>query len=205
MPNLQNVDYRQMPGHAKTIREKGKELNQKFKLIYQRVADMHADWYGQRYAALVEQFNTLYPTLNEMLKLVYTEIPYVLETIANNYAKADTGSAVCNAVETPVASLAAIPTHKEDEGMRFITPKVEETKNFVKADFDNAKTIMNDIQIAYKKISWKSDASEKFEAAFVKLKTNIDKQIDDINTSFVKLMNQTEQDMQTTENANTVN
>ena len=87
MPNLQNVDYRKMPAHAKAIREKGKELNGKLRLIYQKVADMHADWYGQRYAALIDQFNKLYPSLNEMLKLVYTEIPYVLETIANNYAK----------------------------------------------------------------------------------------------------------------------
>lgn len=205
MSNLDRVDYRAMPNHARIIREKGKELNGKLKFIYQKVADMHADWYGQRYASLVDQFNKLYPSLNEMLKLVYTEIPYVLETIANNYAKADTGSGVCNAAETPINALGAIPTHKEDVGMRFITGKVEETKNTVKSNFDNAKTIMNEIQTEYKKISWKSDAATKFEQAFTKLKTSIDSQIDDINTSFVKLMNQTETDMQTTENANTVN
>lgn len=205
MVNLDNVDYVQMPTQAKLIRDKGRELNRKVKLVYQKVADMHADWYGQRYASLIEQFNKLSPSLNEMLKLVYTEIPFVLESIANNYAKADTGSGVCSPAETPINAITNIPTHKEDVGMRFITVRVEETKNIVRSNFDSAKALLDEIQVIYKNIKWESDAATKFGTAFAKLKNNIDSQIEEINASFVKLMNQTEADMQTTENANTVN
>lgn len=61
---------------------------------------------------------------------------------------------------------------------------------------------MNTIESAYSKIKWQSEASEAFKARFLKLKKNIVDAFDNIESSFSKLMQQTLDDIQATENAN---
>ena len=91
-----------------------------------------------------------------------------------------------------------------DVGMRFITTDVTTIKEKVSANFKNANAEMNTIENIYNKISWKSESSEAFRAKFTKLKTKIAKDIEEINAQFTKLMQQTLDDIQATENKNTV-
>ena len=154
--------------------------------------------------ALVAEFNKIVPSINELLTLVVDEIPFTLDTVANNYALADRGTGVTKAVkEVPQKILElSIPS---DIGMGFITSEVESVQQRVSRGFQNARDKMNLIETEYGKITWQSESSDAFRVRFQKLKTEIINSFDNLNTQFTNLMNATKEDMQKTENANNVN
>ena len=61
---------------------------------------------------------------------------------------------------------------------------------------------MDKIELAYKKLEWDSKASETFKIKFTKLKNSIISSLDDINTQFTELMQQTQRDIENAEKAN---
>lgn len=203
MANIMNVDYEAIPGQAQQMRALGQELNAGMTTAYQSITDMHSVWYGKRYNALVQEFNNLIPQVNEMLDLVVGQIPFALETVANNYAQADRGSNVTGASKTEPKKIANIPM-SNDVGMKFLTSEVSSIQAKVSNNFKNAREKMNTIEGTYSKIQWQSEASDAFAAKFKKLKGEIVAAFENIDSQFVKLMNQTQEDIQATENANTV-
>lgn len=203
MPKIQNVDYVAMPKQAKQMRELGKQLNTQISSAYESIKNMHKSWYGIRYNELVKQFNNMTQQINEMLTLVVTDIPSTLEKVANNYSQADRGQNATTVSNEAPKKIANIST-SNDVGMKFITTEVESTQNKVSKNFDNAKEQMNKINTEYGKIKWKSEASDAFKDKFNKLKNSINDSFNSIKTQFVKLMNQTKEDIQKTEKANTV-
>lgn len=203
MAKIQTVDYKKMPSQAKDMETKGLELNKEFTNAYKSIQNMHSSWYGKRYNELVKGFNGMTTDINKMLTLVISEIPSSLKTIANNYAQADTGSNAGSASKASPHKISNIPT-SNDVGLRFITSSVESTKSSVEKNFKNAETKMNQIESAYNKIVWKSEAATAFGNKFKKLKQSILKSIQDINKQFTKLMKQTLDDMAKAEKANTV-
>ena len=74
----------------------------------------------------------------------------------------------------------------------------------VSSKFKNAQEKMNVIESEYAKISWESDASNAFRERFNRLKSNIVKAFEDLDSSFTKLMGKTIADIQNKESANTV-
>ena len=203
MANIQNVDYEALPGKAGQMRSHGQELNNKLTDVYQKVTDMHNVWYGERYNSLVKEFNHIIPQLNELLDLVVGEIPFALETIANNYSQADKGSNVTGASKTAPKKISSLAI-SNDVGMKFLTSEVNTVQNKVSNNFNNARDKMNTIESAYARIQWQSEASEAFAARFKKLKNEIVNAFENLNQQFVSLMKQTQEDIQATENANTV-
>lgn len=204
MALIQNVDYLSIPAKANQMRGDGKSLNDEMTKAYATVAEMHEHWYGDRYNELVKIFNRMIPSLNELLKLVVTDFPVVLETVANNYSQVDRGTpavAVNNELPKNITELPVI----EDIGMRFITSSVVEERQKVQNNFVKAKELMNQIEVTYKTIQWESEAADAFKSRFTKLKNDIVISLDETNTQFGKLMEQTQQDIQSAENANTVN
>ena len=203
MAQIMNVDYEAMPNQAKQMREYAKELNSTLKVAYSNVQEMHNSWYGMRYNELVKDFNELSPKLNKLLDLVVKEIPFALETIANNYAQADRGQNVTSAEETVPNIIEELPI-MNDVGMRFITNDVANTQRIISEKFEASKDLMNKIEAEYAKVQWQSEASDSFKSRFAQLKSEIMASFDNINTQSVNLMNQTQQDIETTEKANTV-
>ena len=203
MAKIMNVDYEAIPGHAATMREQGNSLNSELTTAYQSIADMHKSWYGKRYNSLVQEFNKIIPQINELLDLVVGDFPFALETVANNYSQADRGSRVTAARRTDPKKIANIAT-SNDVGMKFLTSDVEATKSKVSKNFKNAKSKMDEIEQTYAKIKWESEASQAFKTKFTKLKNSIVQSIENINTQFTKLMQQTLEDIQATETNNTV-
>ena len=203
MAQIMNVDYEAMPNQAKQMREYAKELNSTLKVAYSNVQEMHNSWYGMRYNELVKDFNELSPKLNKLLDLVVKEIPFALETIANNYAQADRGQNVTSAEETVPNIIEELPI-MNDVGMRFITNDVANTQRIISEKFEASKDLMNKIEAEYAKVQWQSEASDSFKSRFAQLKSEIMASFDNINTQFINLMNQTQQDIETTEKANTV-
>lgn len=204
MALIENVDYLSIPAKANEMREKGRSLNIEITNAYKTVTEMHEFWYGTRYNELVKAFNKMIPGLNDLLKLVVTDIPVTLETIANNYSQVDRGTvatAVNNELPKNVTEIAVI----QDVGMRFLTASVEEEKTKVQSNFEKAKELMNEIEAKYNLIDWKSEASDAFKKRFTELKNQIVVSLDETNAQFAKLMEQTQQDIQKAENANNVN
>ena len=204
MAKIQSVDYEAIPAQAKEMRAYGKQLNSEMTKAYTSIAEMHDSWYGRRYNELVKMFNNLIPQLNDMLELVVTEIPYALETIANNYSRADRGvnvTAVSNEAPNKITNL----TLSNEVGMRFLTSNVVTVQKNISTNFTNAKDQMDKIEVAYRKIQWQSEASEAFRIKFTKLKNEIVKSFEDLNTHFTRLMQQTQQDIESAESANNVN
>lgn len=203
MANITNVDYEAIPAQAQQMRSLGQELNSELTTAYQNIANMHNAWYGKRYNELVKAFNNIIPQINELLELVVGEIPYALETIANNYSQADQGSNVTSAAKTSPNKISDLSI-SNDVGMKFLTGEVESVKSSVSTNFKNSKEKMNTIESAYSRIQWQSEASEAFAAKFKQLKQQITSAFDEIDSQFTTLMEQTLSDIQATENANTV-
>lgn len=203
MAKIDHVDYEAMPRQAKAMREYALELNNELRTAYSNVGEMHNSWYGVRYNELVKDFNELIPQINDLLKLVVTEIPFAVETVANNYAQADKGQNVTSAEETSANNIENLPI-TNDVGMRFMTSDVANTQRNVSAKFDSSKELMNKIESEYNIVDWQSEASESFKARFEKLKNDILSAFDNINNEFSKLMTQTQEDIENTEKSNTV-
>lgn len=204
MAEIKNVNYEELPGKAGQMRSHGQELNTELTTAYQRITDMHNVWYGVRYNSLVMEFNNIIPQLNELLDLVVGDIPYTLETIANNYSKSDKGANVTSAQKTAPNKITEIPVHDDTGKMRFITADVETVQSQVTANLDNAKTKMDTIESVYGQIQWESEAADAFRSTFTRLKSQIVASFDNIKTQFTKLMSQAQQDVQSAENSNTV-
>ncbi|MBS5681414.1 MAG: hypothetical protein KHW52_01525 [Clostridium sp.] len=203
MARIDHVDYEAMPRQAKAMREYALELNSELRAAYTNIGEMHNSWYGVRYNELVKDFNELIPQINDLLKLVVTEIPFAVETVANNYAQADKGQNVTSAEETSANNIENLPI-TNDVGMRFMTSDVANTQRNVSAKFDSSKELMNKIESEYNRVDWQSEASESFKARFEKLKNDILSAFDNINNEFSKLMTQTQEDIENTEKSNTV-
>lgn len=203
MAKIMKVDYEAIPGQAQQMRSQGEELNTELTTAYQSIADMHNAWYGKRYNELVKSFNNIIPQINDLLQLVVGDIPFALETVANNYSQADTGSNVTSANNTAPKKISNL-TVSNDVGMKFLTSEVSSTQTKVSKNFENAVEKMNAIESTYSQVQWQSEASEAFLAKFQKLKTEIVKAFIDIKTQFTQLMNQAQEDVQSAESANTV-
>lgn len=203
MAKIEKIDYDSVPKHTPTMREHAQAVNDQLTAAYQSIGNMHNYWYGKRYNKLVEEFNKLIPTFSDILELIVGEIPFTLETVANNYSQADQGTKVTNAVKTAPAKITAIAI-LNDIGMKFITSEVEKVKTDVSKNFKAAIDKMNNYETEYKKIYWESEAAEVFANKIRKSKENIVKAFGDIESQFTTLMTQTLADVQATENANTV-
>lgn len=203
MANIQSVDYEKMPSYAKKMREQGNNLNKEITSAYTNLKNMKKSWYGVRYNTLVKSFNKMIPSLNQMLTLVVTDIPFSLETVANNFSSADKGRKVVTATKSPAKKLTNVSESK-DVGLHFVTSEVDAKRESIAKNFNKAKELMNEIERTYKQINWRSESADAFKAKFTKLKAEIVKSFESIENQFRKLMNQALEDMKKTENANTV-
>ncbi len=203
MANIIKVDYEAIPRQTMSMRTHGKELNTELLNVYRSIENMHRSWFGVRYNSLVLEFNKIVPSINDLLNLVVDEIPFTLETVANNYALADRGSGVTKAAkETPQKITEIVVSN--DVGMGFVLSEVEAVQQSVTKSFQNATEKINAIETEYERITWQGESAEAFKVRFKKLKTQITSSFDNLNSQFTTLMNQTKEDMQKTENANKV-
>ena len=142
MSDIQNVDYEAFPAQAAQIRSYAQELNTELTNAYTNITNMHNVWYGKRYNSLVTSFNNIIPQLNQLLDLVVGEIPYAIETAANNYSNVDEKGNIVSAQNTPSNKIAEIPVIN-DVGLRFMPADVSDIQNQVSTNLDNSKSKMD--------------------------------------------------------------
>lgn len=200
MANIYQADYSSIPKIAKTIRELGLEMNTAFEKIYKKVENLRKYWYGSKYNKLVSMFNELAENVNEMLKMVVTDIPTSLGTVAYNYAVAD-HFALAKAQVTKPRKIGQIEKANQKQA-RFKTTEVETVRKNIESQFNQIQSKMNEIEKIYSKLSWISDASKTHFNKFSKLKTTILKNIDSIKSSFTKFVKEASASFEQAENAN---
>lgn len=205
MAHIGNVDYMSIPGKTDQMRGVGRELNEKIQSIYDEIKELHEFWYGERYNRLVEGFNKICPTLNNIVKLIYTELPSSLDTIANNYSKLDRGMSIRAVNEELPKAIGELPIIANDGKFRFISNNVADTKQDVEAKINKAIELINEFENIYRAIDWESDAATAYKTVFEKLKEEVVTSLNNLKKEFTELMAQAEQDAKLTENTNTVN
>ena len=201
--NIDSVDYEAMPGQIQELRSLGQSINEEVTRAFQSISEMHSSWYGEQYNKLVQKFNDLIPELNSLLHLVVGEIPYTLETIANNYARYEELPDLVTAKNTEPKQIQPLPIIK-DVGMRILTERVEPVKIQVSGNFAKVIEYTEAIGSKFAQINWKSDSSKVFEENLSKLKASIITSFEDLKAQFTNLMNETIEASKNLEKANTL-
>lgn len=204
MAKIAKADYTKIKSQAERMRTEGKTLNTKMTAAFTELKNMANSWKGKRYNTLVGECNKVVDTINEMLKLVVTDIPSTLEGVAGNYAKASGASSISVSNEKPtnVTKLTTTP----ELPIVFDSSKVETSKGNVQKNFNDAKKKMDDINSAFNtlKQNWDSDAATAFQKKFSTLKSSVDSAITNINTQFGNLIQAAKTDIENAEKANTI-
>lgn len=203
MAKIETVDYEKLPSEARQMRELGQQLNNEFRNAYESVDVMRNDWYGKRYNTLLIEFNKLIPTLNQMFELIVSEVPFNLETVANNYSYADQGQNTCQAQQVSCTKINELGASSA-VGLRFITESVGATQIKVTSNFDSASEYMIKIEQVLNGMTWESEAANVFKDQFRSMKNSIINAIDEIKVAFTTNMNSTKEDIQSAESANTM-
>lgn len=205
MANIGNVDYQSIPVKTDLMRESGRSLCNEMYAMYNTVGEMHEDWYGVRYNELVKSFNKLRPSINNMLQLVFTDLPATLDKIANNYSKVDRQMAI-RAVNEEKPKLIEDLSIVDDTGkFRFITTSVEAKKHSVETNISKAVQALDEFEGVYRTIDWESEAATAYKTKFTELKSELVESFNELKKQFTELMEKAAQDIETTEKANTVN
>lgn len=184
-----NVNYNTMPGMANQIRQNGQELNNELQTARTSIESVNATWYGKSYNDLALMFEGIIPQINEMLELIVGEIPFALETIANNYAAADgQTSAVVAPNKTEPNNLVPLNVNRTED-FNIDVSEVENLRTGLTRNFSNARDKMNTAESIYNSIQWQSSqASEAFRARFTKLKSEIISAFEEIDSHLSKVL-----------------
>lgn len=196
------VGYLSMAKESKRIRTYAREFNNELELMYNSIIEMNKSWNGVRYNNFVNKFNTkIKNTLNGYTEFIVCKVPYTLERIANVFANADGVGNTTSAELSNYKKLPIIPLHDDNE-LKFIESDVIEQQEAFSKHLINAICKVEEIDIAYKKILWKSDGAKLFYGHFIKRKNEIIRELNNLNDIFTKEMANVRDDYNKSEKAN---
>lgn len=205
MANIGNVDYMSIPAKTDRMRGVGRELNEKMQSMYDKIRNLHDFWYGERYNRLVEGFNKIRPSINNIVTLIYTELPASLDTIANNYSKLDRNVGIRTLSEEKAKEIAVLQIIDDAGKFRYLSDKVADVKQEVEANINKSIDLIDEFDNVYRTIDWESDAATVYNSVFTNLKEEVVTSLNNLKKDFTELMTQAEQDAKLIENTNTVN
>lgn len=204
MANIGNVDYMSIPAKTDQMRGVGRELNEKMQNMYDKIRELHEFWYGERYNRLVEGFNKIRPSVNNIVELIFTQLPASLDTIANNYSKLDRSMNIRTVSDEKPRIIEELPKMDDTGKFRFISNSVAEVKQEVEAKISKGIELIDEFENIYRTIDWESDAATAYQSLFAKLKEEVVTSLNNLKKDFTELMLQAEQDAKLTEDTNTV-
>lgn len=187
-PRINDVDFNEMASKAKNIREDAKNVNTQLEKLYKAIEDMYAVWYGLSYTNLVRAFNDIISQINKLLDVIVTDIPTYLERQANSYAQPNIGANITSVTEEMPDHIVPVPDHDDMKNQyRFLADEVDTIKTNVITYLTDAKSYMDKIERTYRSIPWDTmGAKVEFEDVFNKLKPNIVKSLDNVQSAFEK-------------------
>lgn len=204
MANIGNVDYMSIPAKTDQMRGVGRELNEKMQNMYDKIRELHEFWYGERYNRLVEGFNKIRPSVNNIVELIFTQLPASLDTIANNYSKLDRSMNIRTVSDEKPRIIEELPKMDDTGKFRFISNSVADVKQDVEAKISKGIELIDEFENIYRTIDWESDAATAYQSLFAKLKEEVVTSLNNLKKDFTELMLQAEQDAKLTEDTNTV-
>ena len=175
-----DVKYEQLPGKIKSLQTAGQNLQKKFQEAYDGAKEMNKAWDGKRYTEVAKAFNNMIPNINKLVKLLVTDVPDNLGTVAKNFAKFN-GTSV-SYISQSAKTIAQIPNGNAT-GMKFVESNVSSCKTKINNAFSSAEKILNsDAQSAVNGILgvWSGNDANSFKNSFSTLKNNIVTQIQEI-------------------------
>ena len=182
------------------------DVKKHLKLIFEEEIpslNANAQWRGRRYNLLVDEFNKVIPDCVNMLELVGIEIPNSLYSIAENYSRVDTDAQTREKSIIQNVSIEQIP--KGEEGvLDFKFEAVDDVKATVIKRFEAMLDALRTYETTYNKKEWSGDAETSFTGMLRSTIDNITEIFNNLSNQFSTLMQQTMDDMNNTENANTV-
>ena len=207
MPNV-NVknDYNSMSKLAQEIRDEGKLINNSLITAYNEVKSMYdaSEWRGISYNELVGDFQKISPDLEEILKIVVQNVPYALETVANNYSVADSGSKVKPAVNEPPKKLPTLILG-QTKYMQYEEGKIATRADKICKELDSVINRIDSIDAKFGKIQWEGIAADAFKVKFKNLKNKTKSALESIRKQFKQIIDTRKENMRRTEKANTAN
>ena len=193
-----------IPAKTDQMRGVGRELNEKMQNMYDKIRELHEFWYGERYNRLVEGFNKIRPSVNNIVELIFTQLPASLDTIANNYSKLDRSMNIRTVSDEKPRIIEELPKMDDTGKFRFISNSVAEVKQEVEAKISKGIELIDEFENIYRTIDWESDAATAYQSLFAKLKEEVVTSLNNLKKDFTELMLQAEQDAKLTEDTNTV-
>lgn len=197
------IDYENLPRQSSNIRNSAVQINKKLAEVYNKIGNMHENWYGMRYNDLVRGLNSIIPQLNQFLSVIETDLPYVIEAISNNFSEVDIKQRVTTEQKTNIQNIQPIPV-VNDIGLRYLDVEVENVRKEVVADLNEIRGIMEDIGGTVGQLVMECDGSEEFKSQFSKLKESFNQSLSNIENTVVEYMNKTKIQIEKAEKANTV-
>lgn len=203
MANIES-DYEATYKQATPILETAQALNRNIGNVYGTIGNMHTVWFGIRYNELVQAFNNMIDDLNSVLKLVVTDIPFSLKTVANNYSQADRGVNCGPAEQVGSTPIEALPT-PADVGMKFEEAPVTEYKGRVENYISQAISNMQQIETLFNQVHWESEAATNYRTSLKNDREKISRAFDDVKQTFATKMTQSIEDINRAESSSNVN
>ena len=139
------IDYENIPQQANNVRNVANQINDRLIIAYNKIAKMHDYWYGKRYNELVTKFNNLVPQLNQFLEVILSDIPQILDSVANNFSEIDIGQNVANTQKSEIKTLQEIHLI-EDIGMRYLDSEVANIEAEIVGELQSAKELMQELE-----------------------------------------------------------
>ena len=203
MGRVVNIDYENIPGQANNIKNISKQLGDKLLDIYKNISAMHEFWYGKRYNDLVQNINKLIPQMNSFLEVTVSEVPHIIETIANNFSEVDTNGRVTAAQKEGFQKIEQLSI-KEDVGMRFVSEEIANIEQTIISEFHEAISLVDMLSREAEGIGIDYDVGNNFKSQFKSFSNSFKQYIETAESQFTVLMLNTRMQMQKTEMANMV-
>ena len=197
------IDYENLPSQSNNIRNLAITLNERLNDVYINIGKMHEYWYGNRYNDMVTRFNSIIPQMNQFLEVIVTEVPYIIESIANNFSEVDIQQKVSAEQKSGVQTIQTLQVTK-DVGMRYIEKEVENIKAIIKEEFNEIRNIMEEINGIMRQTIIECENSGEFKSQFNRLSKSFNQSINNIEIRFIELMENARRQMGDAERLNTV-
>lgn len=181
--NIKRADYRVIAKNAKNIRTKGQTLNINITNMYSELnTTLKNSWNGKRYNELVKVFNSIRPTINNILTAVIDEIPYNLQIAANNYSNVDAGYSITSAKHEQIRKINDLEKSDEKNGIMLLSAQVRASEKKVSRNIEDANSKIDEIVGIFDSTPWESKAASDFKELLHKESKNIKKAFNDIQS-----------------------
>lgn len=197
------VDYENIPSKAKKIREDARQINSKLLDVYSQLENMQNSWRGTKYEELIKKYTTLIPTFNESLEVIVTEIPYMFETIANEFSNIDIQKNITTAQRDVPNKISEIKI-AEQKDLKYIMADVEKAQNAIIADFNEINNLLENIGTTIGQIQIDITAMTEFSSYMKKFIIKYKELINDNFKQFSSYMEEVKNTMQLVEKNNTI-